>query len=69
MSSPSMMMSPTLIPIRKHIWSDFPAWRSRSCLYLDRAAYRVQGTRSAVAHELDGAAGMGGDGRIDQFAP
>src|SRR5581483_10193970 len=42
-------------------------------LDLDRAAYRVQDTREfhqrAVAHELDDAAGMGGDSRIDQFTP
>ena len=70
-----MMMSPMLIPIRKRIGSEFATGAAllELSLYLDRAAYCVQDTRElhqrAVAHELDEAARMSSDRRVDQFTP
>src|SRR5260370_1465369 len=72
MSSPSIMMSPILMPIRKRISREAPSFLS-DILACDGAGHRIDGAgeldQHSIASGLDDPALIRGDGWIDEFEP
>ena len=75
MSSPSVITSPRLMPIRSTIWLAQRLVRQRTvgALHRERAVHRIDDAGelddSAIADQLDGAALMGRDRRVEHGLP